>query len=166
VSTLMAPAALVGHRARGGDGGRRLLAGLEEQIAANPAVAYFIPGIVYLAAAVGVQTETLVIRGLSVGVGIGRIALREAITGLLVGCLLAVAILPTVILLWGDRQLAVAVAVSVLIASAIATLIAMVLPWLFNRLGRDPAFGSGPVATVIEDLLSITIYLVCVTLLL
>jgi magnesium transporter len=27
-----------------------------------------------------------------------------------------------------------------------------------SRLGRDPAFGSGPLATVIQDLLSIAIY--------
>jgi magnesium transporter len=36
----------------------------------------------------------------------------------------------------------------------------MALPWLFHRLGSDPAFGSGPLATVIQDLLSVTIYLV------
>jgi magnesium transporter len=28
----------------------------------------------------------------------------------------------------------------------------------FSLLGRDPAFGSGPLATVIQDLLSIIIY--------
>lgn len=37
---------------------------------------------------------------------------------------------------------------------------AMTLPWLLVRLGADPAFGSGPLATVIQDLLSIVIYLV------
>jgi magnesium transporter len=34
----------------------------------------------------------------------------------------------------------------------------MALPWTIHRLGRDPAFGSGPLATVIQDLLSILIY--------
>jgi magnesium transporter len=34
----------------------------------------------------------------------------------------------------------------------------MLLPWLFSVSGRDPAFGSGPLATVIQDLLSILIY--------
>jgi magnesium transporter len=34
----------------------------------------------------------------------------------------------------------------------------MLLPWALHRLGRDPAFGSGPLATVIQDLLSILIY--------
>jgi magnesium transporter len=37
------------------------------------------------------------------------------------------------------------------------------LPWLFNRLGLDPAFGSGPLATVIQDLLSVVIYLAIAT---
>jgi hypothetical protein len=36
-------------------------------------------------------------------------------------------------------------------------------PWLLNRLGLDPAFGSGPLATVIQDLLSVVIYLAIAT---
>jgi magnesium transporter len=40
----------------------------------------------------------------------------------------------------------------------VATVVALALPWLLQRLGRDPAFGSGPLATVIQDLLSIIIY--------
>jgi magnesium transporter len=35
----------------------------------------------------------------------------------------------------------------------------MVLPWAFQRAGIDPAFGSGPLATVVQDLLSIAIFL-------
>jgi magnesium transporter len=37
------------------------------------------------------------------------------------------------------------------------------LPWALDRLGIDPAFGSGPLATVIQDLLSVIIYLVIAT---
>jgi magnesium transporter len=33
--------------------------------------------------------------------------------------------------------------------------VAMILPWGFQRVGADPAFGSGPLSTVIQDLLSI-----------
>ena len=39
----------------------------------------------------------------------------------------------------------------------------MLLPWSFQRAGADPAFGSGPLATVIQDLLSIVVYLVTAT---
>jgi magnesium transporter len=34
----------------------------------------------------------------------------------------------------------------------------MALPGILTRLGADPAYGSGPLATVIQDLLSITVY--------
>lgn len=143
-----------------------LMTAFEARIDANLAVAYFVPGIVYLADAVGTQTETLAIRGLSVGVGIRSIAGREALTGAAVGVLLGVVILPTVELMTGDWGLAVAVSVAVLAASTIATVVALVLPLLLHRWGRDPAFGSGPLATVVQDLLSILIYFAAVTLLL
>ena len=35
----------------------------------------------------------------------------------------------------------------------------MALPTLIQHLGADPAFGSVPLASVIQDLLSIAIYL-------
>ena len=143
-----------------------LMSVFEAQLSANLAVAYFVPGIVYLADAVGTQTETLAIRGLSVGVGIRRIGGREALTGLSVGVLLSAIMLPVVALTTGDWMLAAAVAVAVLAASTIATVVALALPWLLHRLGKDPAFGSGPLATVIQDLLSILIYLGAVTALL
>ncbi|WP_416061234.1 magnesium transporter [Rhodococcus indonesiensis] len=144
----------------------RLMQVFEAELDADLAVAYFVPGIVYLADAVGTQTEALVIRGFSVGVGIRRIVRREVLTGLSVGALLGATMLPAVLLMTGNRDLAVAVASAVLAASTIATTVAMVLPWALQRLGKDPAFGSGPLATVIQDLLSIVIYFVAVTLLL
>jgi magnesium transporter len=39
-----------------------------------------------------------------------------------------------------------------------ATLAALSLPWPLDHLGLDPAVGSGPLATVVQDLLSIVIY--------
>lgn len=143
-----------------------LMSTFEAQLNANLAVAYFVPGIVYLADAVGTQTETLAIRGLSVGVGIRRITGREALTGLLVGVLLGAIMVPVVVLMTGNWMLAAAVSLAVLAASTIATVVALALPWLLQRMGKDPAFGSGPLATVIQDLLSIVIYLVAVTALL
>jgi magnesium transporter len=98
---------------------------LEEQVL----LAFFLPGVVYLADAVGTQTEALVIRGLSVGVGIGRLAWREAATGVLLGLLFAGVGYPVVTLLWGAPDVAAAVAIALFAASSVATLIAMLLPW-------------------------------------
>jgi magnesium transporter len=49
--------------------------------------------------------------------------------------------------------------ISLAAACSTATVVAIALPWLLQRLGGDPAFGAGPLATVIQDLLSILIYL-------
>jgi magnesium transporter len=118
------------------------------------------PGVVYMADAVGTQTETLVVRGLSIGVGIRQVAVRELLTGLLVGITVAAAFVPVGLWRWGEGDVVLAVALSLLAACSIATLIAMALPWLLHRFGRDPAYGSGPLATVVQDLLSVVIYLV------
>jgi magnesium transporter len=121
-------------------------------------LAFFVPGIVYLADAVGTQTETVVVRGLSVGVGMRRMLGRELATGLALGLTLGLAATPLVWWRWGDAQLALCVGVAVAAACSTATLAAMALPWLFDALGVDPAFGSGPLATVLQDLASILIY--------
>lgn len=127
---------------------------LEEQVL----IAYFVPGVVYIAAAVGMQTETLVIRGLSVGVGIRRVAVREVLTGALLGLVLASLAFPLIWAGWGSVEVATAVAVAMFAASSIATAVALLLPWTLHRLGKDPAFGSGPIATVIQDLLTVSVY--------
>lgn len=131
----------------------------QEALASNVVLAFFLPGIVYMADAVGTQTETLVIRGLSVGVRMRRVVRRELYTGLLVGLVVAVVFVPAGILVWGDVRVAFAVAFSLFAACSTATVVAMALPAAFQRVGADPAFGSGPLATVIQDILSILIYL-------
>jgi magnesium transporter len=140
-----------------------IVGSFEEQLGQEVLIAYFVPGVVYMADAVGTQTEALVIRGLSLGIGVRRIALREILTGVLLGAILGGLALPLVWVLWGRADVAVAVALALLAASSIASLIALALPWLFHRFGKDPAFGSGPLATVIQDVLTVAIYLVVAT---
>ncbi len=127
---------------------------LREQIA----LAFFIPGIVYLADAVGTQTETVVVRAISIGIGARRLLLREVLTGLAIGAALALLAWPLLYWRWGDPDLALRVALALGAACSIATVVALALPWLLDRIGVDPAFGAGPLATVIQDLLSIAIY--------
>jgi magnesium transporter len=135
-----------------------IVGSFEEEIRSQVLLASFLPGVVYLADAVGTQTEAIVIRGLSAGVRVPQIAVREMLSGVLVGLAIAAAFVPLAWLIWGDGEVAVGVGLGLLAACSIATVVAMELPWLFQRLGVDPAFGSGPLATVIQDLLSILVY--------
>jgi magnesium transporter len=136
-----------------------LMGGFEERLRSNLTLALFVPGVVYLADAVGTQTEALVIRGLSIGVGIREVAIRELVTGIIAGVILGGMFFPIGLLIWGDATVMAAVAIALAAACATANAVAMVLPGVFDRLSIDPAFGSGPLATVVQDLLSILIYL-------
>jgi magnesium transporter len=58
-----------------------LMSGFEDRLRTHVILALFIPGVVYLADAVGTQTEALIIRGSSIGVRIRDVAGRELVTG-------------------------------------------------------------------------------------
>lgn len=137
-----------------------IVGGFEKQLETRVILAFFVPGVVYLADAVGTQTEALIIRGMSVGVPVRKILGIELLTGAVVGIILATVFYPIALLGWGRHDVALAVSLSLLAACSIASIVAMALPWAFNKLGQDPAFGSGPLATVIQDLLTILIYFV------
>ncbi len=138
----------------------------EERLSRNIIVAFFVPMLVYLADAAGTQTVTVVVRSLSLQQHPSRMIGRELLTGLLVGATLAALFFPVGILLWRDVAVVAAVSLTLLAACSVATVAALWLPVLFQRLGVDPAYGSGPVATVVQDLLTILIYFGMVTLLL
>jgi magnesium transporter len=140
-----------------------IVGAFEEQISEQVLLAFFVPGVVYMADAVGTQTEALLIRGLAVGVGMRSVIGREIVTGGVIGAVVAGAFLPFSMAVWGEADVAVAVAVALFASCSIATVVAMLLPWGIQRLGRDPAFGSGPLATVIQDLLSIVVYFAVAT---
>jgi magnesium transporter len=136
-----------------------IVGAFEAQLSKVVLLAFFLPGVVYMADAVGTQTEAVLIRGLSVGIAMRTVFRRELVSGALIGAIMGLAFLPFALIGWANADVAVAVALALFAACSIATVIAMALPLAFQRLGRDPAFGSGPLATVIQDLLSIVVYL-------
>lgn len=136
-----------------------LMAIFENTLRADLAVAFFIPGIVYLADAIGTQSEAIAVRGLSfTGTPIPQLLKGELKTGLLLGIALAIVVFPFIWLIF-SASLALAVSLSLICASVVATSIGLLLPSILSHLGKDPAYGSGPVATIIQDLLSLLIYL-------
>lgn len=141
-----------------------VVARFEQALSERIVIAFFVPGLVYLADAIGTQTEAVAVRGLSLShARLSDLVAGELRTGLLIGLTLGAVTFPLVGLLFGDYLLAFAVAFSLFCAGAVATTVGLLLPWLLDRLGTDPAYGSGPLATVIQDLLSLIIYFVIVS---
>ena len=65
--------------------------------------------------------------------------------------------------IWLSVFLGLAVTLSLAGASIVASVLGLVLPWLLLRGGFDPAYGSGPLATIVQDVLSLLIYFSCVS---
>jgi magnesium transporter len=135
-----------------------IVGAFEQQLQEEVLLAFFLPGVVYMSAAIGTQTQTVLIRGFAVGASAGQVFRRELASGLLLSLTIAAVFLPIAYVGWGDASVALGVALALLASSVGATLVAMALPWAFQRLGSDPAFGSGPLATVLQDILTIAIY--------
>jgi len=136
-----------------------IVAGFETALTSKPALAFFVPGLVYLADAIGTQSEAVAVRGLSLtNAGVARLVGGELRTGLLIGLVLALLAFPMVWIAFGELRLAAAVALSLAGASAVATVLGLLLPWALGRIGSDPAYGSGPLATIVQDLLTLLIY--------
>ena len=136
----------------------------EHTLQTQISIAFFIPAIVYLADAVGTQTEAVAVRGLSLSHSpVVNLLAGEFVTGLLIGLSLCLLIFPFVYLIFADINLAFAVSAAVLAAGTMATTIGLLFPLLFSKLGMDPALGSGPLATIFQDVLSLLVYFFIVT---
>jgi len=140
-----------------------IVGAFEHDLEANVLLAFFIPALVYMADAVGTQTETVLIRALAAGVTVRAVLRRELLTGVILGIVVGAAFLAFALAGWGDARVAIAVGLALFASCSIATMVAVALPAMFQRLGRDPAFGSGPLATVMQDLLSIVVYFAVVS---
>jgi magnesium transporter len=131
------------------------------------AIAFFLPLVVYMADAVGTQTETILVRALSYGkVSLSSQLMREGALGLLIGATIGGMATLGLLIFEGRGPVAIVVGLTLTATAVIATIVASLLPWALARMGADPALASGPIATVVQDLLSVAVYLGIATMLL
>ncbi|MHC4295554.1 MAG: magnesium transporter [Planctomycetota bacterium] len=130
----------------------------------------FMPLINSPAGNAGSQTAGLMIRGLAVqemaATDWRRVFVREITHGLSLGLILSVvgyaaALLFCKFLPTGEyrpEQIALSVAISLVIVVCLANLIGSMLPFFFKRFGLDPAVTSGPFIASLMDVSGIVIY--------
>lgn len=141
-----------------------VMVGFERALSVNVAVAFFVPALVYIAGAIGTQAVSVAVRGLSAGeVAIGRLLRDELIIGLAIGAFLGLVSFILVYVVFSNATLSLAVGLAVLGGGAVSASVGFGLPWAFQRLGSDPALGSGPICTIIQDVASLTIYFLLVS---
>src|SRR3989338_1259847 len=133
----------------------------EATLADELILAAFIPAIVYMADAVGTQTEMLFVRSLSIDGNpkIKKYLLRETIVNAFLGLILG-SIIFVVSWLWiGSLLVSTILGISIFLTILATVVVAITLPWFFYMRGQDQAVASGPLATVMSDVLSLCIYL-------
>jgi magnesium transporter len=134
------------------------------------AIVTFIPVIAAMGGNVGLQSSTLIIRGLATGrielADVWTVFFREIRIGLLLG-LACGALLTLVGLAWHNQGfLGMVVGVSLLIAFLISTSMATIMPVVLKQMGVDPAVAAGPFVTTANDITGISVYLALSTALL
>lgn len=146
----------------------KIIGFFEDTLSKNLILAAFIPLIVYISDAVGTQMEAYIIRDLAVEhqIPIVKYFSRHFIVVFAIGVLLAALLFGAYGFFYGDWHIAGVLACSLFAAVLSSVLTGLLIPYLFSRFTLDPADASGPVATIVQDMLSILIYFAIATALL
>jgi magnesium transporter len=141
-----------------------VMAGFERTLTANVTVAFFVPALVYIAGAIGTQAVSVAVRGLTTDdISIARLLRDELIIGMAIGASLGLISFVLVFAAFGNGALSLAVGLAVLGGGTVSAIVGFGLPWTFDYFGSDPAIGSGPICTIIQDVSSLFIYFILVS---
>jgi magnesium transporter len=132
-------------------------------------LASFMPVIQAISGNTGLQSVTMVVRGLATG----RVVLsrwweplrRQIVTSSILGAICG-ALVGAVGSLWHSPPFGLVVGVSMFISVNLSGAAGTAIPMLSKRLGFDPALTAGPFETAFQDVLGVTIFLSLATALL
>lgn len=137
------------------------IAHYENTIHAVIALVFFMPLLIGSAGNAGSQSSTLMIRSLAIGdVEISdwfKLLRKEIVVAILLGLVMAVAV-SIIGMFRGGADVAVIVALSMVVVVLVGCTIGMSLPFLLSKLKMDPATASGPLVASIADIAGILIY--------
>lgn len=138
-----------------------IIKNFEEAFSETLLVASFIPLVVYIASAISTQLSTLIIRDIAIGKlpSLSPYIAKQFLISVTVGSILAIIIELILQFIPTETSTRHAVSLGVLGASSSAVLTGVLIPSFFHRLRIDPAVATGPVATIIQDMTSVVIFL-------
>ena len=147
----------------GGIIGATLISRFEADITRVALLAAFIPVVMAMGGNVGIQSATIMVRGLATGRvllrGQWKVLARELRTGLLLavggGLLVGAAAL---VLGWSQPAMGLVVGLAILANMCSAALLGSLIPLVFKRLNVDPAVATGPIMTTFMDVVGILVY--------
>jgi magnesium transporter len=134
----------------------------------NLVLAVFIPLIVYIGNAVGAQTQVFFVRDIAFNPKLDMIhySLKQIVIAAMIGLMSGILVWLLVTVFWQSNFLGMVIGLATFTAVSASTIIAISIPYVFSLFKKDPATGSGPFATILQDLLSIFVYFFIASLLL
>jgi magnesium transporter len=125
-------------------------------------LAAFIPLLIGTGGNVGAQVATMVVRSLGTRNleprDYLRVLAKELGTGLMLGLAFGAFVSGYVLLFQPQPQVALALGITMLLIALTANVVGASLPFLFRRLGIDPALTSSPGITTVMDVVGLLIY--------
>ncbi|MEK7136959.1 MAG: magnesium transporter, partial [Patescibacteria group bacterium] len=146
----------------------RIIANFETTLEQNLILAAFIPLIVYMGDAVGTQMEACIIRDLALDAYLPfrRYFFRQLLIIGTIGILFGITIFIAASLFFRNAGIGQVLGIALTAAIISSVFTGLLIPYFASKLRLDPADASGPIATIIQDILSITIYFAVATALL
>ncbi|MBU0676783.1 MAG: magnesium transporter [Verrucomicrobia bacterium] len=149
-----------------------ILKGLLHSLGEVIVLTFFFPIVMAMGGNTGIQSSTLVIRGLALGslrhTRLSQLIRRELTTGLIMGtaCGLLIGVWAEILILASPGQvasiaplyLAFAVSVALFSAMAFAAIYGALVPFVLKKFEIDPAVASGPFVTASNDITALLIY--------
>lgn len=143
----------------GGIFGVLILGQFEYILKKEIALSFFIPVVVYISNAIAIQSQALLIRRLaSKTVNPQKFLIRELHVSVWLGIVSAFIIAGFAGFWLKSGLLALTVGLAIFASTLVAVIIAITIPLVLFAAKKDPALGSGPFATSIQDISTILIY--------
>lgn len=131
----------------------------EDVLAQNTALAFFITMVTYMSDSVGTQSETIFIRTQALKqFNVLKYILRELLIGGFIGGLLGSVAGVFAVFISGSVEVGIILGLSLFLSMTSSTVLACITPVVLKWLKKDPAVGSGPFTTAIQDMVSVLIY--------
>ena len=127
----------------------------------------FNPLIAAMSGNAGVQSSSIVIRGLATGEvsqhNVWKIIFREFRVGLITGILCGLLVGAVITLFWtagiSVTSLALTLGLAMCSGMTLAATLGALIPILLNKIGVDPAVATGPFVTTLNDITGMSIYI-------
>ncbi len=148
-----------------------IIGGFEEDLAKFTTLAAFIPVIMGMGGNIGIQSSTIVVRGIATGrinlQDFSKVVSKELAVGVILGIIYGVFIGIIAKFVFAAEPfsvpLAFAVGLAIITSMSIAALVGSMVPLILERLNIDPAVATGPFVTTSIDIVSVYCYFMIAT---